>query len=70
MAEQKAWKDENTPLKDRIIKAAVCTLLFCLFIGIFIGVAIHFGKESVDDSSADSGNKKVLSSGYAFGVNR
>ena len=70
MAELKAWKEEHTPLKDRILKAAVCTLLFGLFIGIFIGVAIHFGKESVDDKSGGSGNMAAMSAGSGFGISR
>nr|KAG5697363.1 hypothetical protein BaRGS_004089 [Batillaria attramentaria] len=67
--EQSPWKEEPTSLRDRIIKAAVCTLLFCLFVGIFIGVAIHFGAQEVDDADMN-GSGSIVSggSGSAFSV--
>ena len=67
MAEQKAWKD-STPLRDRLIKAVICTVLFLVIIGIFVGVAIHFGKDSVDDGVDTEAGHGVISAGsvYAF----
>jgi hypothetical protein len=55
-------------MRDRLLKAAICTFVFCLFVGIFVGVAIHFGKESVSADSALTANGGRVSGGASFGV--
>ncbi|XP_076465378.1 uncharacterized protein LOC143297092 [Babylonia areolata] len=46
LAEQSSWKGEKVSMRERLIKAGLITLIFGVLVGIFIGVVIHFSKES------------------------
>ncbi|XP_076444031.1 uncharacterized protein LOC143282314 [Babylonia areolata] len=65
--EEHGWK-EPTSVRERLIKTAVCVLLFCVFVGIFVGIAIHFAKETTDEGPGSGSSNVGMISGSVYGM--
>ncbi|KAL8580642.1 hypothetical protein ACOMHN_043458 [Nucella lapillus] len=67
MEDKCGWK-EPTSMKERLVKTAICVVLLCVFVGIFVGVAIHFANKSSEDGPGSGSGGTGMISGSLYGM--